>query len=95
MIYIYISRLVTQGCNQQDRIEYNETFSPAVKSTTIRVLLSLAVTNSCTIKRVDVSNALLHGCLNDNVCMFQPQGFTNPDFPFYVFHLKKSLYGLK
>lgn len=39
------SRLVTKGFKQQPSVDYHETFSPVIKATTIRVILSLTVTN--------------------------------------------------
>ncbi|XP_026437262.1 uncharacterized protein LOC113335424, partial [Papaver somniferum] len=43
------SRLVAKGYDQQDDIDYNETFSPLVKSTTVRVVLCIAITYNCSI----------------------------------------------
>ena len=66
-----------------------------VKPGTIRLLLSLTVTQQWPIKQIDVHNAFLHGLLHEEVYMQQPQGYVHPDFPNHFFRLKKSLYGLK
>lgn len=91
----YKARLIAKGFTQQPGIDYHETFSPVIKSTTIRSFLKVAVRNNWCIRQIDVNNAFLQGTLNEDVFMAQPQGFVDPDKPSYVCHLKKALYGLK
>lgn len=58
--------------------DYFETFNPVVKPTTIWVVLTLAISQHWTIKRLDIQNAFLNGDLTEDVFMTQPTGFVDP-----------------
>ncbi|CAN7140793.1 unnamed protein product, partial [Brassica rapa subsp. narinosa] len=89
------ARLVARGNEQEEGIDYYETFSPVVRTATIRTVLHIAVTKKWPLKQLDVQNAFLHGDLKETVYMSQPQGFVDKDRPDYVWKLKKAIYGLK
>jgi histone deacetylase 1/2 len=91
----YKGRLVAKGFKQRYGIDYGDTFSPVAKPTTIRVVLSLAVSGGRSLRQLDVSNAFLHGHLEKDVYMKQPLGYEDKNFPGYVCKLDKALYGLK
>jgi len=44
---------------------------------------------------LDVKNAFLHGHFKELVYMEQTLGFSNPNFPTHICHLRKAIYGLK
>jgi hypothetical protein len=66
-----------------------------VKSATIRLVLTIAVSRGCSLRQLDVKNAFLHGVLKEEVYMKQPPVFENPHTPHFICKLDKALYGLK
>jgi hypothetical protein len=87
---------VAKGFKQRFGNDYGEIYSPVVKPSTIRVIVSLAVTQGWSTRQIDIQNAFLHGVLEEEVYMKQPLGFEDSSKPSnFICRLKKTLYGLK
>ena len=91
----YKARVVAKGFHQREGVDYNEIFSPVVRHTSIRVLLAMVAHQNLELEQLDVKTAFLHGELEEEIYMTQPDGFQVPGKEDYVCKLKKSLYGLK
>lgn len=89
------ARLVARGFTQKEGIDYHEVFAPVVKHVSIRTLLSLVVNLDLELEQMDVKPAFLHGNLEENLYMEQPEGYEEKSKPDHVCLLKKSLSGLK
>ena len=76
-------------------IDFDEIFSPVVKMCSIRVILGLTANTNLELEQLDVKTAFLHGNLDEEIFMEQPEGFKVKGKENMVRKLKKSLYGLK
>jgi hypothetical protein len=91
----YKVRLVARGFTQTYRVDYNETFTPITKFTSIRCILALAALEDMEIHQMDVKMTLLNSELEEEIYMERPQGFVHQGGEHLVCKLHKSLYGLK
>ena len=91
----YKCRLVAKGYSQLYGADYDETFSPVVRFSSIRTLLSFAIQNNLHVHQMDVVTAFLNGHLEEEIYMEQPEGYIKPGQEHLVCKLKKSIYGLK
>ena len=89
------ARLVAQGYNQQEGIDYDETFALVARLEAIKMLLAFAAYKGFIIYQMDVKYAFLNGYISKEVYVKQPPGFKNENFPYHGFKLSKALYGLK
>ena len=84
-----------KGFRQKKGIDFEEIFSPVVKMSSIIVALGLAASMNLEIEQLDVKTAFLHGDLEEEIYMDQPEGFEVKGKENLVCRLKKSLYELK
>ncbi|GJQ89328.1 putative ribonuclease H-like domain-containing protein [Tanacetum coccineum] len=88
------ARLVAQGHNQEEGIDYDEVFAPVARIEAIRIFLAYASYMGFTIYQMDVKSAFLYGQIEEEVYICQPSRFEDPDHPDKVYKVVKALYGL-
>ena len=88
------ARYCVRGDLQREGIDYFETYAPVVQWSTVRLLLTLILSNNWTTKQVDYTNAFAQATLNEEVYIESPRGFSRGDGK-GVLKLNNSLYGLK
>ncbi|GJT00309.1 putative ribonuclease H-like domain-containing protein [Tanacetum coccineum] len=79
------ARLVTQGYNQEEGIDYDEVFAPVAKIKAIRLFLAYASFKDFVVYQMDVKSAFLYGKIEEGVYVCQPLGFEDPKFPDKVY----------
>ncbi|KAK3784574.1 hypothetical protein RRG08_003382 [Elysia crispata] len=93
----YNARYVAKGFSQIPDIDFQETFSPTARITSVRTLVQCAVQNGQMIHQMDVETAYLNAPIDCELYVEQPEGYvkTNELGEKLVWKLRKSLYGLK
>jgi hypothetical protein len=91
------ARYVAKGYSQVKGKDFEETYSPTVKMTTLRTLIAFAAQQDQHIKQMDIKTAYLNAPISEEVYLQQPPGFEQKDNngKTLVCKLLKSLYGLK
>ena len=85
---------MVKGFAHKKGIDFDEIFSPFVKMTSIRNILSLVAAEDLHLEQLDVKTTFLHGDLEEEIYMQQPQGYEVKGKEKLVCRLKKSLYVL-
>ena len=87
------ARLVAQGFTQIQGIDYNDTYSPVAKATSLRTIIALSTIMKLKLHQIDFTTAYINADLEEDIYMYPPPGMDVPDGK--VLKLMKSIYGLK
>jgi hypothetical protein len=89
----YKALLVARGSTQEYGIDYEETFAPVARLTSVRSLLAVVAVHHWPLFQMDVKNAFLNSDLLEEVYMQPLPGYPNSQNQFC--RLRHALYGLK
>jgi len=89
------ARLVAKGYNQEEGIDFDETYAPVARLEAVRLLLAFSSIKGFRLFQMDVNSAFLKGYIYEEVFDSQPPGFEDYKHIEHVYKLKKALYGLK
>ena len=89
------ARFLAKGYNQEEGIDYDETYAPVARLEAIRLLLTFTCIMNFKLFHMDVKSVFLNGRIEEEVYVDQPLGFMDYEHPNHVYKLKKVLYGLK
>jgi hypothetical protein len=87
----YKARFVAKRFSQQEGENYDETFAPVARYTSIRAIISLAASMGWSLHQMDVKTVFLNGVIEEEVYIEQPQGFEVHPRETHVCRLKKAL----
>lgn len=86
---------VSKGFSQVEGIDYEETFAPIERYSSIRSILALATQMGWKIHHMDVNTTFLNGFIEEEVYIEQPEGFDTFNRELNVCRIERVLYGLK
>ena len=81
--------------SQCEGVDFSETFAPVVKSTSLRIFLTICADHGWKVRQMDIKSTYLNGSITKDIYMRQPKGYEEPGKESMVAKLRKGLYGLK
>nr|GEV16632.1 putative ribonuclease H-like domain-containing protein [Tanacetum cinerariifolium] len=79
---------------REERIDYEQVFAPVARIKAIRLFLAYASFMGFMVCQMDVKSAFLYGTIEEEVYVYQPLAFEDPDHPDKVYKVVKAFYGL-
>ena len=87
------ARYVAKGFSQSPGIDFNETYAPTAKPTSVKMIVNISAQDKLVAHQADCSNAYLNSDIDHEIYMKQPEGYVQGEN--LVCRLNKSIYGLK
>ncbi|GJU81806.1 putative ribonuclease H-like domain-containing protein [Tanacetum coccineum] len=84
------ARLVAHGYTQEKGIYYDEVFAPVARIEAIRLFLAYASFKDFIVYQMDMKSAFLYGKIKEEVHIYQPPGFEDPEFSDRVYKVEKK-----
>ena len=96
-VVCYKAHLITQGFSQISGVDYDDTYAPVAKLTSMHAIIAITNRLCMEMHQIDIKGAYLNSELNNNEVLFiqHPPGYKSPDAGTCVLRLIKTLYGLK
>jgi hypothetical protein len=91
----YKAIFVARGFSQKEGIDYEETFTPVARYTSIKTIIAFAAKMKWKLHQMDVKTTFLNGVIEEEVYIEKLQGFEVEDMKSHVCRLKKASYRLK
>jgi len=71
---------VVQDYNQEEGIDYEETFAPVARIEAMRILIAFVAHVKFKVYQMDLKSVFLNGYLKEEGYVMQPPGFENNEF---------------
>ena len=87
------ARFVEKGFSQKEGIDYEETFTPVTRYSSIRTIISLAAKMGSRVHQMDVKTVFLDGVIVEKVFIEHPKGFDVENRETHVCRLHRAQAG--
>ena len=71
----YKAHFMAKGFSRKEGIDYEETFAPIARYSSIRTIISIAAEMGWHVHQMDIKTAFLNGVIEEEVYIEQPEGF--------------------